>query len=290
MQSWKQTVLQALGNDMGKATIKHGPFLSHAAERAIFAHTCASLSQQSGRELLEALASLNDDVHRHAQGFWNYKDSHSHPQSIPWGELARLGTAVQMLLDASPLKDWANPGEAIAWYTKNGWRIDKAGEELLRNLDKPTPELLTLITPLRQAYRARWEDYMIKWSESGLPAGCPVPDLQSAGTWVAELLKQSKRATAIMIADALRYDLGMTLASQLNKREGAERATVSAARTALPTITALGMGMALPLPEKDLQADIVDGKWQLRQVGTCGEFEYCRTAPRVAQDAGESSG
>ena len=157
--------IAALGNDMGKATIKHGPFLSHAAERAIFANTCANLAQQSGRELLEALASLNDDLQRHAQGFWNYKDSHSHPQSIPWGELARLGTAVQMLLDASPLRDWANPGEAIAWYTKNGWRIDKAGEELLRNLDKPTPELLTLITPLRQAYRARWEDYMIKWSE-----------------------------------------------------------------------------------------------------------------------------
>src|SRR6266568_3277432 len=157
--------IAALGNDMSKAMIKHGPFLSHAAERAIFAHTCTSLSQQSGRELLEAFALLNDDLQRHAQGFWNYKDSHSHQQSIPWGELARLGTAVQMLLDASPLRDWANPGEAIAWYTKNGWCIDKAGEELLRNLDKPTPELLTLISPLRQAYRARWEDYMIKWSE-----------------------------------------------------------------------------------------------------------------------------
>jgi hypothetical protein len=59
----------------------------------------------------------------------------------------------------------------------------------------------------------------------------------------------------------------MTLATQLNKREGAERATVFAARTALPTITALGMGMALPLPEQELQADIVDGKWQLRNPG-----------------------
>ncbi|HEX9132547.1 MAG TPA: hypothetical protein VF844_09650, partial [Ktedonobacteraceae bacterium] len=203
----EETILEAdriagLGNDMTRATIKHGPFLSHAAERAIFANSCTSLSQQSGRELLEALASLNDDLHRHAQGFWNYKDSQSHPQSLPWGELARLGTAVQMLLDASPLRDWANPVEAIAWYTMNGWRVDKAGEELLRNLDKPTPELLTLITPLRQAYRARWEDYMIKWSEIWTAAGCPVPDLHSAGTWVADLLKEPRRSTAILIADA----------------------------------------------------------------------------------------
>src|SRR6266496_317000 len=284
--------IAALGNDMGKATIKDGPFLSYAAERAIFANTCASLAQQSGRELLEALASLNDDLQRHAQGFWSYKDSHSHSQSIPWGELARLSAAVQMLLDASPLKDWANPGEAIAWYTKTGWRIDKAGEELLRNLNKPTPELLSIITPLRQAYRAGWEEYMIVWSELWTAAGCPVPDLQSAGAWVAELLKHSKRATAIIIADALRYDLGMTLASQLNKREGAGRATVSAARTALPTITALGMGMALPLPEKDLQADIVDGKWQLRQARHLANLsiaeqrrEWLRTQGKVAADA-----
>src|SRR6266487_1637327 len=284
--------IASLGNDMGRATIKDGPFLSYAAERAIFANICASLAQQSGRELLEALASLNDDLQRHAQGFWSYKDSYSHRQSIPWGELARLSAAVQMLLDASPFKDWANPGEAIAWYTKNGWRIDKAGEELLRNLDKPTPELLTIITPLRQAYRARWEDYMIQWSEIWAAAGCPVPDLHSAGAWVAELLKESRRATAIIVADALRYDLGMTLATQLNKREGAERATVSAARTALPTITALGMGMALPVPEKELQADIIDGKWQLRQAKQKANLsiaeqrrEWLRTQGKVAADA-----
>jgi len=284
--------IAALGNDMGKATIKYGPFLSYEAERTIFANTCASLAQQSGRELLEALASLNDDLQCHAQGFWSYKDSQSHPQSIPWGELARLSAAVQMLLDASPLKDWANPGEAVAWYTKTGWRIDKAGEELLRNLNRTTPELLTIITPLRQAYRARWEDYMILWSELWTSAGCPLPELQSAGAWIAELLKQSKRATAIIIADALRYDLAMTLAAQVNKREGAGRATVSAARTALPTITALGMGMALPLPEKDLQADIVDGKWQLRQAGHPANLsiaeqrrEWLRTQGKVAVDA-----
>src|SRR5258707_620803 len=67
--------IAALGNDMGTATIKDGPFLSYAAERAIFANTCVSLAQHGGRELLESLASLNDGLQRHAQGFWSYKDS-----------------------------------------------------------------------------------------------------------------------------------------------------------------------------------------------------------------------
>src|SRR6266566_8290888 len=93
--------IAALGNDMGKATIKDGPFLSSAAERAIFANTCASLAQQSGRELLEALASLNDDLQRHAQGFWSYKDSQSHPQSTPWGSLAPVRAGVKVLLSAA---------------------------------------------------------------------------------------------------------------------------------------------------------------------------------------------
>ena len=69
------------------------------------------------------------------------------------------------------------------------------------------------------------------------------------------------------MADAFRYDLGATLAAHLNKDQGTERATVRPARAPLPSITALGMGLALPLPEAKLEADIVEGKWQLHLVG-----------------------
>lgn len=291
-----ETILEAdhiagLGKTMEEATIQYGPFLSHAAERTLFTRTCASLAQQDGRALLEALVSFQEDLQSHAKGFWGDESDQAHPHALAWGELARLASAVQMLLDASPLKDWANPGEAITWYTQKGWYVDKAGEELLRNLNKPTPELLALIAPLRSAYRARWEDYMMQWSEVWTAAGCPMPALPTAGEWIAGLLKESGRATAIIVADALRYDLGATLTELLNKREGAERATVQAARTALPTITALGMGMALPLAEKDLQADIVDGKWQLQQAGRSANLsiaeqrrEWLKTQGKVAAD------
>ena len=96
----------------------------------------------------------------------------------------------------------------------------------------------------------------------------------------------------MIVADALRFDLGMTLAEQLNEREGAERAAVTPARTALPTITALGMGMALPLVEQDLLAEVVDGKWQLRLKGYADNLslaeqrrEWLRTQGNVASDA-----
>jgi len=84
------------------------------------------------------------------------------------------------------------------------------------------------------------------------------------------------------------YDAGGTT----QQKRGAERATVTAARTALPTITALGMGMALPLPEQELQADLVDGKWQLRQAGHKANLsiaeqrrKWLETERKVAADA-----
>jgi hypothetical protein len=78
----------------------------------------------------------------------------------------------------------------------------------------------------------------------------------------------------------------------INNREGVERAQISHARTALPTITALGMGMALPLNESDLQAEVVNGKWQLYTRETSlnlsiaeNRREWLRKQFKVASDA-----
>src|SRR5436305_244106 len=52
------------------------------------------------------------------------------------------------------------------------------------------------------------------------------------------------------------------------------------------------MGMALPLPEKELQAEVVDGKWQLRQSGHAANLsiaeqrrEWLKKQGKVAADA-----
>lgn len=192
-----------LAAQMSGASAGHGPFLSHAAELAVFGAVCTQLAQQSGRALLEAIAASGPDLERHARGFWG-SDSHGQ-QTIPWDELLRLSRVVKMLLEASPQSQWATPATAIEWYVSSGWLVDHAGEELLRKLTRPSPELLALITPLRAAYRARWEGLMIQWSEVWVQAGCPLPPLPTAGEWLREIL-QSPRATAILIVDAFRFD------------------------------------------------------------------------------------
>ncbi len=281
--------IAGLGSALDGATVKVGPFLSLAAERAVFAHTCSRLGQKRGKDLLESLTTAGEDIARHAAGFW-VEDNLSR-QAIPWGELLRLGKSARSLLELVPTSEWARPDEAIAWYTANGWRIDQAGEELLRNLAAPAQEVLSLITPLRAAYRAVWESTLIHWTQVWSGAGCPMPPVPSTGDWLADQLSSS-RPTAILVVDALRYGVGSVLAQQLNTREGAERATVRPGRAPLPSITALGMGTALPIPEAELGADLVDGKWQLRQEGrpenlsdAAGRRKWWHTYGKVADDA-----
>lgn len=107
---------------------------------------------------------------------------------------------------------------------------------------------------------------MIEWSAVWASAGCPTPSLPSAGEWLAGKLSHP-RPTAILVLDALRYDLGCTLAERVNQQESTTRAHVTPTRAPLPSITALGMALALPIPEAELRADLVDGKWQVTRQG-----------------------
>jgi hypothetical protein len=56
----------------------------------------------------------------------------------------------------------------------------------------------------------------------------------------------------MLVLDALRFDLGATLAERIDSQEGVARSSVQPARAPLPSITALGMGMALPIVEDQL--------------------------------------
>ncbi len=256
--------MAALGGITRVPPAGSAPLLSRAAEAAAFRAICRELAQLEGTDLLEALAARHDDLMRHAEGFWS--EEWPGLPALPWREATRLAAATRAVLESSPDGDWLTPQQAIAWYQGGGWRVDRAGEELMRTLSHPDPDLIALIAPLREAYRHRWEDLLIRWSAVWSTAGCPVAALPSAGEWLKEVLA-AKAPTAVIVVDAFRYDLGVTLAERVNTQEGAHRAHVSPARAPLPSVTALGMGMALPLPEKTLEADIVGGGWQLRQHG-----------------------
>jgi len=257
--------IAALSGLLSEVTVKHGPFLSRTAEHALFAAVCRRLADKSGKDLLQSLANLAEDLSRHAASFWGDPNGQLDPALvIPWSELLRLSHAAKQLLGAATDRTWSSIDEAVAWYTKGGWRLDSAGEEFLRTLRVATPELLALVTPLREAYRSRWERTLIDWSDLWTGAGCPPLPLGTAGEWLLAQLR-SPQPAAIVVIDALRYDVGLRLAELVNAAEGIERAVVQPARAPLPSITALGMGTALPLRESSLRADYTGTEWRLTE-------------------------
>lgn len=265
--------IAALDTLLANADTSAGPFLSRRAEQTVYAATCTRLSTLKERDLLEMLAQKQPAIAAHCghDAIWTHPDPESGPP-IPWLELERLSTACRDLVDASP-QPWPGPQAALHWYTRGGWRVDRAGEAILRNLTAPDPALVALLTPLREAYRARWEQQLMAWSEVWQAAGYPQPAFPSAGDRLRQFL-EARRATAVVVVDALRYDLGQMLAQQINAAESAERAVVRPARAPLPSITALGMGMALPIPSNNLVATCEGGRWALREQGNDLNLSY----------------
>ena len=238
--------------------------LSRSGEQAVFRAVSAYLAGQDGTAVLRTVAGMYEMLAARAAGFWAVPWPALPP--IAWAELARQAAAARELIDAAPSAPWTNPAQAIDWYTRSGWRVDRAGEELLRSPSSHSAETGGVIVALRQAFRSRWEDLAIRWSDTWRAARFPTADLPTAGEWLKGALAQ-RGPTVVIVADAFRYDLGSALAASLNEQEGASRAGVTPARAPLPSVTALGMGQALPIAAGELEATIVNGAWALRQKG-----------------------
>ncbi|NJO83669.1 MAG: PglZ domain-containing protein [Blastochloris sp.] len=257
--------IAALDTALADTDVACGPFLSRRAEQTVYAATCKRLAAHTEGDVLAALARMQPAIAAHTSrnAVWAHAER-VHEQAVPWKELARLADACRDLLAASPSGTWAGPQAALDWYVGGGWRVDRAGEELLRNLGEQDPALITLLTPLRSAYRARWEQQLMAWSEVWSAAGSPQPPYPTAGERLKTFL-EARRPTAIIVIDALRYDLGHELARRINTHESADRAQVQPARGPLPSITALGMGMALPIPADALVATYGEEGWALHE-------------------------
>ena len=199
--------------------------------------------------------------------------------TLPWGEMGRLCAAANELLVASPAEPWPTPQDAIEWYVNGGWRVDRAGEEIERNLEvdririgRADRDRCGAHTGRAGKIRSSVGRHVGRRQVALCPRVCRQPAAGSRTT-----LASSTTPTAVLTVDALRYDLGASLAQRLNHQEGLERAQVRPARAPLPSITALGMGTALPIAEDQLEADLFGGKWQIRPTGSTDNLSVAQT-------------
>lgn len=138
----------------------------------------------------------------------------------------------------------------IAHYAASLREIDRLQREFEQAVGDyiPNEGLLTgAIEHSRKRYAKLAEKVQVLFTRHLESTGWPPPALMSNAdlfdSVVAPMLKESGRRVALIMVDALRYELGVTLHRQLSETEAAE---IRAACAQLPTVTPVGMTSLLP--------------------------------------------
>jgi hypothetical protein len=221
------------------------------------------------------------------KGFWAQQST----ERIGWRHLIQLADVASLLVENHELdRPWKNPTEAVQWYERNGWQLDLAGERLFREATDLPPQMHRIRARLRRGYLRTMDRISRSFSElltkapevrvkspgraSGSPVDAPftqgiclesgpfppgfdaLSPLPTAGELVLAELQRQSLPTALVFLDACRLDLGQRLKDMLNKGEPIQRANVSVAAAPVPSITAIGMAMALPISRDQLSVQV----------------------------------
>ena len=198
-------------------------------------------------DLADYLSRHIDTYRDHANAYWGERAQ----KRVKWSYLVSLAEASLILKQYVDIeKKWLSIMDAAAWFVESGWRVDWAGEKLLKESNQLPAALIGTRSKLRQAYLRHLDRVntsfadLISTSLINKTATNPFPYV---GEQLTELIQlTSKQPVAIIITDACRYDIGCRLAEVINQAEPIQRAKISPACAPIPTITPFGMAYALP--------------------------------------------
>lgn len=218
-------------------------------------------------ELERATPAIQDRL----GGFW----SNTARRPLPWRALGELASAASVLAAHSGAdQGWRSPTEAVTWFSEIGWQVDAVGEELFVEVSELPSVMQNIRARLRRAWMRASDRLARRFSEL---LGARPGDLDrhpTAGEIASAELERHKGPIALIYLDACRYDLGRRLADLLNEGEPARRAELRTAIAPLPSVTALGMAFALPMPRAALRAAVADGKLRVAAEGFSGDLSH----------------
>lgn len=250
---------------------------SPAAEDALFQREAEDLSRIEEFELLARRLEEREAFYvAHAAGFWGARAE----RKVPWQSLVNLArAAVLMRREASAESLWKTPSDAVEWFTRAGWEIDRHGEVLFKDDPNLPGALHAVRARLRRAYLRHLDRTNGAFSDLLHHHGFESLKLPFAGE-LMPALRSPRDPTAVLVLDACRYDLGCRLAERLNKGEPVRRAEVKAARAPLPSITALGMPFALADESGALHVELTNDtppRWRVTAQAAGGDLTAAGT-------------
>lgn len=217
-------------------------------ERSFFAQAVDALKRDNIDKLRQMLG-------RHKSSVWIGRGENQ----AQWQLLQSAVSLVEACEDADrQLPDHVKTQESlIDFYTSSMREVDRLQrefEQAERDLLIKQDELYELIPHARAAYRKlvdKVQGVFIRhleqsgWPPAGRLANCDVFD-----KLIAPKLQESGRRVAVLLIDALRYELGVELEKQLVDDGQVE---MHAAFAQLPSITPVGMASLLPSAGSDLK-------------------------------------
>lgn len=245
---------------------------SRAVEEALLRHQIDRFESIDDVFLLaRELAAGFSDIAGRAQGFWGSRAAHP----VAWRQLKELADAACTLTHFRDSEhSWATARDMILAYAHDLWRLERAGELLFREVPGIADPLHRIRARLRKAYQRTIDDLGRQFSQR-LDAAGPDLDIPSAGERVLKELGAKKQPTALVILDAFRFELARRLAEQLQLHDPPERLEVDPALAPIPSITALGMPFALPIPRSALTVSYTTGKrpqWSVTAEGSSDDL------------------
>jgi hypothetical protein len=228
-------------------------------EKSLLSH--AGLLVADGR-----FAEAADVVATHARSFWADRDARRQQQWEACGRMGVLGQEVARVRAALPPAS-AGPSVWFRGYTnlqsgpQSGWfRVDTLYRQLQSHLASmaDVPDSESAQHAVLNAYDELAGEMTARFMAAIKAASWQVPgDVLRQPQVFDEIVSKPTSdgsPVAMILADSLRYEMGVELAAWFNDAKSIE---VKAAAAAIPTITPIGMAALLPGASRSF--DVVDG-------------------------------
>jgi len=236
-------------------------------ERAVWERMQESLGAISDKDAaMDFCRTRRATFRERARGFWAREGS-----LAGWAALARMAEVVVGAGDAlEELSRHETASSLIERYTQRWWRVDRAYRHFRDQVNRGAGELDAARKWTQRIYREFLETVNAHFGEMVWQEGQWPPEgvaLGAGDLWATKSTTSRGRRALIMV-DALRYELGQELTAKL---QPSPQATPDAALSPLPSVTAPRMAALLP-GWSDFAVDYAGGAWLITAPGFKGNI------------------
>jgi hypothetical protein len=226
------------------------------------------------KEFGNLLVTESDHISRMSSHFWSNEG-----EIVVWNALALAQKIINAVERASSVIEKANSAsEMVQEYASNWWKIDNDYRTFRLKTDSDD-KLNTLSRHVKIKYR----DYQNQLNEKFLSLISKQKDLSIEGFskqsefW--ENVSSSKKRRAVILVDALRYELGQDLIANFLKLMRDTEISCEPLIASLPTLTPIGMSFLIPAG--DIKIDVIDGNWQVQSSDCTGNLSLVSERKKI---------